>query len=146
MYRLHYASVRATLGFPLAVVVVLVFFAFAFSPYAKAAVTTIDVAVGTWEGRLEGIPAVTLKLKRNGDGLGGSVVFYAVQDDGSGPAVTAKSELPLVDTRFHGERITFGVDFQNRVIQFELNFLKEGEAEFRRFIGDHPSVKLIKQD
>lgn len=108
------------------------------------AAITLSEAAGTWEARIGALPAVTLTLERSGQGLKGSAVFYAIKDEGSGPEVVGKQELPIVDTRFHGETLTFGVDYKNRVIQFEVKFVNENEAQIRRFTSEGAPLKLLR--
>ncbi len=110
---------------------------------AGAAVTLNEVA-GTWEAKIGALPAVTLTLEASGQSLKGSAVFYAIRNEGSGPEVVDKQELPLVDTRFHGETFTFGVEYKNRIIQFEVKFLNENEAQIRRFTSEGAPLKLLR--
>ena len=135
-----------TLRIALAVLVFSILaFAVAFAPDGRAAAIPVDAAAGAWQAHMEGVPAVTLALERDSKGIKGVLVFYAIRDDGSGPAVVGKNELPLVDTRFHGDTMTFGADVNNRIIQFEVRFLSDREAEFRRFAGEDAPVRLVKK-
>ena len=136
----HCLSRRAAIGLVLAAAAVLAF-APGFLPRATAAIFTKDSAVGTWQAKK---PSLTLAMKREGNELQGFVLFGPVRNDGSGPKV-AKRELALVDTRFHGDWMTFGLDVKNRIIQYEVRFLNDSEAEFRRFAGEEPPVKLLKR-
>ncbi len=108
------------------------------------AAVTLSEAAGAWEARIGALPAVTLTLETSGQSLKGSAVFYAIRDEGSGPQVVGKQELPLVDTRFHGATFTFGVEYKNRIIQFEVKFVNENEAEIRRFTSEGAPLKLLR--
>jgi hypothetical protein len=108
------------------------------------AAVTLSEAAGTWEAKIGALPAVTLTLEASGQSLKGSAIFYAIRDEGSGPEVVGKQELPLVDTRFHGETFTFGVEYKNRIIQFEVKFINENEAQIRRFTSEGAPLKLLR--
>lgn len=110
---------------------------------AGAAVALREVT-GRWEARVGALPAITLTLEASGQSLKGSAVFYAIRDEGSGPEVVGKQELSLVDTRFQGETFTFGVEYKNRIIQFEVKFVNENEAQIRRFTSEGAPLKLLR--
>jgi hypothetical protein len=56
--------------------------------------------VGTWQGKMDEVPAVTLTVKDEGGKLSGTVTFYRIVDDGSGPKAEGKESVPLVILRW----------------------------------------------
>jgi hypothetical protein len=67
-----------------------------------------DAVVGKWIGKVEALPAVELEVKRDGDNFSGTVVMYSIMDDGSGPKVKDRIELPMIDPKFDGQKLAFG--------------------------------------
>src|SRR5215510_11059452 len=52
--------------------------------------SSTSLIAGIWEGKTEGVPAITLTIKDDGNKLSGSVTFYRIENDGNGPTVTGK--------------------------------------------------------
>ena len=75
--------------------------------------------------------AVTLKLEDADGKVGGTAVFYIIKDEGSGKHNgSASPPMPLVDTRWDGEKLRFGVVNQTgETILFEMKVAGEGSAD-----------------
>jgi hypothetical protein len=95
------------------------------------AMATDAPVTGIWEGDLQGVKAVTLKLQEADGKVGGTEVFYIVKDGGSGKHNgSASPKLPLVNARWDGEKLRFGVVNQNgETILFEMKIAGEGSAD-----------------
>jgi hypothetical protein len=92
---------------------------------------------GVWQGRWHGVPAVTIRLEQNGDALGGTARFSRIIETSDGPkAVGETGELPLLNPRLEGRRLSFevrGADETHPAIvaKMEMKFVNEVEAELR---------------
>lgn len=92
---------------------------------------------GVWQGRWHGVPAVTIRLEQNGEALGGTARFSRIIATADGPeAVGETVELPLLNPRLEGQRLSFEVrgadETQTAVVaEMEMKFVNEGEAELR---------------
>ena len=49
---------------------------------------------GTWEGKMDGLPVLTVTIKDEGGALSGAVTFYRIRDEGAGPKVEGKETTP----------------------------------------------------
>ncbi len=88
--------------------------------------------VGTWQGRVDGVPAVTLTVKDEGRGWSGTIVFYKILDEGSGPQVAGKDTCVLVNPKREGNVLSFQVKDRNEALigfQLELTGSNEGELK-----------------
>jgi hypothetical protein len=95
---------------------------------------------GIWHGTWHGVHALTIRLEQDGERLGGTIRFSKIVERGDGAKVVGQTEeLPLVNTRLDGERLSFevyGVGESCKVMaEMEMNFTNEGEAELRRTGG-----------
>ena len=87
---------------------------------------------GTWQGKMNNLPAVTLSVKDEGDKLSGTITFYRVMDDGSGPAVAGKDTLDLVNPKLEGKTFSFEVKTPNgemRKMVFQITGENEGSLK-----------------
>lgn len=85
--------------------------------------------VGTWQGKMEEVPAVVLVIKEDGDKLVGTVVFYRVTDEGDGPKVSGKAELLLIDPKFDGTMLSFSFKRADGVVvKAQMKLLNDHEA------------------
>ena len=107
--------------------------------------------VGTWQGKMDGVPAVTLTVKEEGPGWTGTIVFYRLVDEGSGPQVAGKDTRILVDPKLEGKVLSFQVKDQNDNaligFQFELTGADEGELTGKAKEtggGAPPSIKMTR--
>ena len=106
---------------------------------------------GTWQGKLDGVPAVTLTVKEDGAAWSGTIVFYKILDDGSGPRVTGKDTSVLVKPKLEGKVLSFQVKDPNEALigfQMELTGNDEGELKGKatQTAGGAPSpVKMTRE-
>ena len=105
---------------------------------------------GDWpQGKLDtkaSLPAIDLTVQGNEGDWSGTVVFYAVKNVGDGPKVVGKAELPLVETSFSGDTLSFKIP--NRVAAREGSAgdgggLIEGTV---RLTGDNEAEFVLKGD
>ena len=105
---------------------------------------------GIWEGKTEGVPAITLIIKEEGNKLSGSVTFYRIEDDGNGPAVTGKDTREMIDPKFDGKIFSYQVKGRNDELvslQMEVTGKDEGLIKMRRMINgnaDYVPVKVTR--
>ena len=106
---------------------------------------------GTWQGKLDGVPAVTLTVKEEARGWSGTIVFYKILDDGSGPRVAGKDTSVLVSPKLDGKVLSFQVKGQNdTLVGFRMELTGNGEGELKGKTtqtggGGPPSVKMTKE-
>jgi len=114
---------------------------------AKPGTTPVAVESfsGTWQANQDGLPALVLTFTRDGESLAGSAVSHEIRHDGGSVKVAGSEERSLVDLRPNGNSLTFGVEFNNRILQFEMTLLGDGEAELRLFTAADEGIKLRKQ-
>ncbi|MGO9254890.1 MAG: hypothetical protein ACLQU1_01100 [Bryobacteraceae bacterium] len=109
------------------------------------AMATDALVKGTWEGDLRGVKAVTLKLQEADGKVGGTEVFYIVRDEGSGKHNgSASPPMPLVDTRWDGEKLRFGVVNQTgETILFEMKVTGQRSADLTVVDSDGKPQRTI---
>ena len=77
--------------------------------------------VGTWEGRLYGLKAVTLEIHEDGGTLSGAAIFYVLKSDRAGWHTARPSDpLPLIDARWDGKALRFSISHGDWLAPFEL--------------------------
>ena len=81
-----------------------------------------------------GQPGVTLKVQSQGGELSGTVIFYVFRDEGDGPQVAGKTELPLVDPKFDSRTLRFHVKHHDHggSVGFEMTLTSENEGVLKR--------------
>ena len=87
---------------------------------------------GTWQGKMNNLPVVTLSVKDDGGKLSGTITFYKVIDDGSGPTVAGKDTLDLVNPKLEGKTFTFEVKTPSgemRKMVFQITGENEGSLK-----------------
>jgi hypothetical protein len=101
---------------------------------------------GVWHGQWNGVHAVTLRLEQNG--LSGTARFTKIIETIDGPKAVGESrEIPLVNPKFDGERLSFevqsaGESYPATSAEMEMRFTGEGEADLRR-TGGEPDVAPV---
>lgn len=111
-----------------------------------------QVASGVWHGQWQGVHAVTIKIEQSGGALSGTARFARVVETTDGPrAVGESAELPLINPRLDGDRLSFevrGADESQKVIlaRLEMRFTGEGEAELRREQEEEsPAIPMLRE-
>jgi len=111
---------------------------------------------GQWQGKFpspdgtsvrpDDPPGVDLAIEHKGDRLSGSAVFYLIGDKGNGPEVIGKDEVAIIDPRFDGSSLTFGVRVKDRPeenkIEMQMTLTSRTEANLVD-VAD-PSAPVIK--
>jgi len=120
---------------------------FTTSMRAEPAQAATDSITGTWEGKTEGVPAITITIKEEGDHLSGSVTFYRIEDDGNGPTVTGKQTRDLINPKFDGKIFSFQVkgptgEMINR--QMEITGKDEALIKMMRVINGNTESVPVK--
>jgi hypothetical protein len=78
---------------------------FAAPPFAE------NVILGTWQGSLDNVPAITITVNRDGSELTGTVVFQPVIKTNEGPkAVGEPVRISLRNAKFDGKTLRFQID------------------------------------
>ncbi|HYY43287.1 MAG TPA: hypothetical protein VE775_11190 [Pyrinomonadaceae bacterium] len=91
--------------------------------------------VGTWEGTYHGALAITLHVKRAGEKLTGTAIFYRIVDKGDGAKVAGQVEVELLEPKLAGSAMTFKVkppappDAQVEPKAFDMELLLTGADE-----------------
>ena len=89
---------------------------------------------GVWRGEWHGVPAVTIKLMKNGDSLSGTASFNRIFNSENGLRSEASSqEIPIVNPRLEGKRLLFELQAPDNIqptifIKMEMSFENEDEA------------------
>ncbi len=108
---------------------------------------------GTWQGKMEQVPAVVLTVKDDQGKLSGTITFYKIVDDGSGPRAEGKNTATLIDPELDGKTLSFQVkNPQDEVTKFKMDLTAENEANLRggRMIrngetSEAPPLKMIRE-
>ncbi len=79
---------------------------------SSAVVRANSPFAGTWQGKLNGLPGIELKIDEAGGKIGGVVVFYFQERPGTNSPwrVTAEYPVPLLAPRVDGKTLTFEVE------------------------------------
>ncbi|HEX8069589.1 MAG TPA: hypothetical protein VF546_06540 [Pyrinomonadaceae bacterium] len=65
--------------------------------------------VGNWEGTYHDAPAITLRVKLDGERLSGTVVFYRIIEDSRGARADGQAEVPMLEPKFDGAVLSFKI-------------------------------------
>jgi CubicO group peptidase (beta-lactamase class C family) len=84
---------------------------------------------GTWEGKMDGLPVLTITIKDEGGALSGTVTFYRIRDEGAGPKVEGKETTPLVEPKLDGKVLSFKVKGRSGdLVSFKMEITGNNEA------------------
>ncbi len=99
--------------------------------------------IGTWQGDIKGVRAVTLSITGSPEKLGGTVIMYLIRDDGPGPGVAGQHESPMLDPKLDNDILSFRLKRgDGEVVAFEMKLLGENRGELRR-LGDNLDPNFI---
>ena len=95
---------------------------------------------GTWEGRMNDLPAVNLKIVETGGNTRGAITFYfQKRDDANSPwHVAGEGSLPLLAPHVEGKKLTFEVQHHRCDTCPELG----PNAKFRMVLVDPSEARL----
>src|SRR5437660_4434885 len=68
---------------------------------------------GTWQGKMEDVPVVTLTVKDDHSKLTGTMISYKIVNDGSGPQVAGKSSTDMIDPKLDGKIFSYQIKDSN---------------------------------
>lgn len=99
---------------------------------------------GTWQGKLNDLPAIGLKIDVAGGRINGAIVFYFQErPDANSPwRVTAEYPVPLLTPRVEGKTLTFEVEHHKCHTCAELG----PNARFRVEVAGPDELRLWKLD
>ncbi|MFY9724420.1 MAG: hypothetical protein WAJ87_02940 [Bryobacteraceae bacterium] len=99
---------------------------------------------GTWEGKLNDLPGIDLKIEEAGGKISGSIVFYFQErpDVNSPWRVTAEYLVPLLSPRIDGKTLTFEAQHHVCHTCAELG----PNAKFRVEVAGPDELRLWKLD
>jgi hypothetical protein len=87
---------------------------------------------GEWQGKLEDVTAVVLTVKDDSGKLSGTITFYKIVNDGSGPRAEGKDTTPLIDPVLDGKALSFQVKNQEGELRaFKMELMAENEASLK---------------
>lgn len=101
--------------------------------------------IGTWQGKFEGLPAVEVTVKLEGNKLTGVAVLYTIVDVGSGPEVDDKAEQPLIEPRFDGKTFSFKLKRKSdeKTLDLVMTFVGKDEAELQQRGGSDADPTMV---
>jgi hypothetical protein len=112
---------------------------------------------GTWEGRMNDLPAVTIELVESNGKLSGTVVFYFMtRPTTTDPwKIERKMSTPMLEPKFDGRTLSFKVSHENAhpgvsgpndpPVPFELSMTTAKEANLKNTYGGQSSeIKMVK--
>jgi D-alanyl-D-alanine carboxypeptidase len=101
---------------------------------------------GTWEGKMDGLPVLSITVKDEGGTLSGTVTFYKIRDEGAGPKVEGKETTPLVSPKLDGKVLSFQAKGRSGdLVGFKMELTAKNEARIilkRMINGESEDVPL----
>lgn len=111
--------------------------------FAPATPADKSIVVGTWKGKMYGVPAVTLIMKEEGGKLSGSILFFLIRhNDGQPPRPSPGTFEPLIDPQFDGKVLFFKVSHRNAHPPRTLN---DPPVSFRFELIDNRRAILVRE-
>jgi hypothetical protein len=112
---------------------------------AAASINTAS-GIGVWQGKLEGLPGVTLTLADDAGDLGGTIVFNAV--DSPHNRIIGIDPHVLLHTHIDGNRLSFEVKrtSDSREVHITVTLAEGGKAQLHCLDcgSDSPATELVK--
>lgn len=125
---------------------------------AVAAIAASDFA-GTWQGQENGLPAIDLTIRGDGDGVTGSIGFYFQKRGADGKwHLGEKYTVPLLSPKIEGRVLTFETIHTkehasselgpNNKYRVELVGAKEARIRIlkNQASGDEPTLTLFRRE
>ena len=115
-----------------------------------AAAAADSLIAGTWQGEMGDVPAVTLTIRDDHGNLSGTVTFYKIVDNGSGPQVTGKSSTEMIDAKLEGKVFSFqSKGSQGELFSYQMELTGKNEATFKVKTtvtgGEAPEITMIRK-
>jgi D-alanyl-D-alanine carboxypeptidase len=97
----------------------------------SAAQQNVDSTIaGTWQGKMDGLPVLSITVNDEGGALSGAVTFYRIRDEGAGPKVEGKETTPLVSPQLDGKILSFQVKGRSGdLVSFKMELTGKSEAK-----------------
>lgn len=105
---------------------------------------------GVWQGKLDGVPGVTLTLAQDTGQLSGTLVLNIItRDDVGQPHITAMESHTLVNPRIEANTLHFGVkkiDGSSELLDFKVALSTNGNAQIHctNCGEDAPIVDIVR--
>ena len=118
---------------------------------ASTSAASDSAIAGTWQGKMDGLPMITLTVQDNDGKLSGTVTFYRIVDDGSGPRVDGKNNSEMVNPKLEGKSFSFQIKNSNGGMDtFKMELTGKNEARMSGITttsngSDSPEIKLVRQ-
>ena len=116
-----------------------------------AAAAADSPIAGRWQGKMGNVPAVTLTIKDDHGRLSGTVIFYKIVDQGSGPQAAGKSSAEMIDAKLDGKLFSFqSKGSQGELSSYQMELTGKNEGTFKGEItvtssGEAPEIKMIRE-
>jgi D-alanyl-D-alanine carboxypeptidase len=97
----------------------------------SAAQRNVDSPIaGTWQGKMDGLPVLSITVNDEGGALSGTATFYRIRDEGAGPKVDGKETPPLVGPKLDGRGLSFQVKPRSgELVSFRMELTGKNEAK-----------------
>jgi hypothetical protein len=114
-------------------------------------VSTAGKWAGTWEGKLDGLPSVILKVTQGGGAVQGQVSFNLIKKvEGGEPTIAGTVTVPMVNPHVQGNELMFQVIREDRggdpskraVLNFTLMATGERSAKLERAAGSEEALTV----
>ena len=103
---------------------------------------------GTWEGRVNGVKAVTLKLSENDGRIAGQAVFYIIKSQSDGqPVDGTPAAFPISAVQWDGMLLRFSVvNSESEAVKFEMKPSGGDAASLSRLGNDPVTIPLVRRN
>jgi hypothetical protein len=118
---------------------------------AQAANASTPTLAGTWEGKLEGVRSVVLRITDSGNAVKGEVDFYILKKLDDGPPIEAgKMTEPMLNPHVQGSTLAFQIARVNHnanpadttILNFTLEPTGEHTARLERTGGGEQALEV----
>ena len=124
------------------------------APSKKGVVAPDDAVVGVWRAEADGLPFVTLTITNERGSLAGAVLFYLHRREPGQPYTSSPGiPEPLINPKFDGQTLTFGVSHKHanppkslndRALSFSLKLTGPNEGELVSEYESSLAVPIVK--
>ena len=122
-----------------------------FAQTSNASTTGAARWAGDWEGKLDGLPSVILRIRENGDAIDGQVSFNLIKRvAGGSPTIAGAMTVPMVNSHIEGDALAFQVIRDDRngdvskraVLNFTLIATSDRSAKLERAAGPEDAFEV----
>ena len=125
-------------------------------PGKVAAGPSASSVVGVWQGKMDGLPAITLTITDETRALSGAVLFYLIRrDEGKPPTSTPGIPEPILNPSFDGKTLSFQVSHRRahppRTLSdppasFHLKLTGSDKCVLTNAQEASPQIELVRSD